>query len=205
MDTIYLISLLVGGFFVLLSIFGGDAGDSDADVDLDLDMDADMDMDLDVDMDADLDAEGIGTDTDIGAGPGFVDLLTLRTLFLFGAFFGLTGMLLTWTGTAEPLAGIIASSMGLVAGFGGNYVIKKVAYEHVSSDVTTHDMKGLTGKVLIPFSGGERGKISLVVKGSEVRLLAQSLDNTSDELFLPGDEVVVVRTDNGIIEVVKPN
>ena len=200
MSTIYLVSLIVGGFFVLLSIFGGDADtDMDADVDIDVDFDADMDADFDGDFDAD------GVASDIGAGPGFVDLLTVRTLFLFAAFFGLTGSLLTWANVVEPLTTIISVSMGLLVGLGGSYLIKKFAYQHVSSDVTTHEMKGLTGKVLIPFTGNERGKISLVVKGNEVRLLAQSLDETSAEVFAPGDEVVVVRTENGIIEVVKPN
>ncbi len=195
MSTIYLVSLLVGGFFVLLSIFGGDA---DADADVDLDVDGDFDVDMDTDMDADI-------DSDIGAGPGFVDLLTLRTLFLFAAFFGLTGSLLNWAGTVEPLTAILATTVGLLVGFGGNYLIKKVAYQHISSDITTRDMKGLTGRVLIPFTGEERGKIKLIVKGNEVRLLARSLDETSSEVFEPGDEVVVVRTENGIIEVVKPN
>ena len=202
MSTIYLVSLLVGGFFILLSIFGGDA-DTDMDGDFDVDTDFDMDADFDGEMEIDVDSGEIGSD--IGAGPGFVDLLTIRTLFLFATFFGLTGMLLTWTGSAEPTTAIIASTLGLTIGFGGNYIIKKIAYQHISSDITTNDMKGMTGKVLIPFSGTERGKISLVVKGNEVRLLARSLDDASEELFAPGDEVVVVRTDNGIIEVVKPN
>ena len=201
MTTIYLLSLIVGGFFVLLSIFGGDA---DTDMDADVDVDIDFDADLDADFDGDIDTDGIASGSDIGAGPGFVDLLTIRTVFLFATFFGLTGSLLTWANTAEPLAMIIAISMGLLVGFGGSYFIKKFAYQHISSDVTTYDMKGLTGKVLIPFTGSERGKISLVVKGSEVRLLAQSLDETSTEVFAPGDEVVVVRTENGVIEVVKP-
>ena len=200
MSTIYLVSLIVGGFFVLLSIFGGDA---DSDVDMDFDVDADFDMDADFDGEIDIDTGDM--DSDIGAGPGFIDLLSIRTLFLFAAFFGLTGMLLTWAGTPEPTVAITASSLGAVIGLGGNYLIKKVAYQHISSDITTQDMKGMTGKVLIPFSGAERGKISLVVKGNEVRLLAQSLDESSNEEFSPGDEVVVVRTENGVIEVVKPN
>ena len=45
MDSVYLISLIVGGFFVLLSIFGG--GDHEADADTDLDFDSDFDGDLD--------------------------------------------------------------------------------------------------------------------------------------------------------------
>ena len=99
----------------------------------------------------------------------------------------------------------MATTMGLISGFGGNYLIKRVAYQHISSDVTTADMKGMTGKVLIPFSGASRGKIRLIVKGTEMRLLARSVDEQSTEEFEPGDEVVVVRTENGVIEVVKPN
>lgn len=196
MESIYLISLIVGGFFVLLSIFGGDA---DADTDADFDLDADADFDLDAG-DGDFEAGA-----DIGAGPGFVDLFTIRALFLFAAFFGLTGTLLSLTDLNPVMTAVLSTSLGLLIGLGGNYIIKRVGYEQVSSDITSADMKGITGKVLIPFSAGERGKISLVVKGNQLRLIARSLDENSTEAFAPGDEVVVVRTDNGVVEVVKPN
>lgn len=208
METVYLVSLIVGGFFVLLSIFGGDA-DTDADTDFDFDTDTDFDLDADFDADADFDTDADGGDTDfhaeVGAGPGLVDLFTIRALFLFAAFFGLTGALLSWAGTGEPLTAGLAASIGLLVGLGGNYLIKRVGYAQVSSDVTLADMRGLTGKVLIPFSAGERGKISLIVKGNQVRLIARPLDDNSDEEFAPGEEVVVVRTENGVAEVVKPN
>ena len=77
MDTVYLISLIVGGFFVLLSIFGGGETDGDAEVE----------ADFDADHDADLSHGDVGT--------GLVDLLSIRALFLFAAFFGLTGFVLT--------------------------------------------------------------------------------------------------------------
>ena len=190
MDTVYLVSLIVGGFFVLLSIFGGDA-EADADVDVDFDVDADFDLD------ADLDGE-------IGAGDGLVDLLSIRALFLFAAFFGLTGKLLSWIGTDATLTALLATAMGIIVGLGGNWFIKRVGYAQVSSDVTIEELKGVTGKVLLPFSGDEKGKISLVVKGNERRLVARSLDESSAEAFEPGDEIVVVRSQNGIVEVVKP-
>ncbi len=196
MESIYLISLIVGGFFVLLSIFGGDA-EADSDVDFDLDADADFDLDAG---DGDFEAG-----TDIGAGPGFVDLFSIRALFLFAAFFGLTGTLLSLTDLNPVMTAVLSTSLGLMIGLGGNYLIKRVGYEQVSSDITAAEMKGITGKVLIPFSAGERGKISLVVKGNQLRLIARSLDENSAEEFAPGDEVVVVRTDNGVVEVVKPN
>ncbi len=196
MDTVYLVSLIVGGFFVLLSIFGGDA-EADADVDFDVEADFDLDADFDADFDADIDAE-------IGAGDGLVDLLSIRALFLFAAFFGLTGKLLTWIGSDATLTAILATAMGLIVGLGGNWLIKRVGYAQVSSDVSTHELKGTTGKVLLPFSGDEKGKISLVVKGNELRLIARSLDDASTESFEAGDEIVVVRSHNGVAEVVKP-
>ena len=202
MDTIYLISLIVGGFFVLLSLFGAD---SDADADVDVDFDADVDMDFDVDTEVDVDGGDFDAHTEIGSGPGLVDLFSIRALFLFAAFFGLTGTLLALIGTGELATAIASIMTGLVVGLGGNYLIKRIGYAHVSSDVSAGELRGVTGKVLIPFTGSERGKISLVVKGSLLRLTARSLDENTLEEFAPGDEVVVVRTDNGVAEVVKPN
>ena len=46
MDTVYWVSLIVGGFFVLLSIFGGTDSEADVDVDADIDMDFDVDADV---------------------------------------------------------------------------------------------------------------------------------------------------------------
>lgn len=200
MDTIYWVSLLVGGFFILLSIFGG-AFDSDADADLDFDADADFDADFDADVDYDFDLHGADFD---GGGPDFVDLFSIRALFLFAAFFGLTGVLLGLAGSAEPFRGISAALMGLLVGLGGNYFIKRVGYAHVSSDITGNDLHGRTGKVLIPFEGDERGKITLEAKGHRLQLMARAFEGEGGP-YEPGDEVVVVRRDGSTVEVVKPN
>lgn len=188
METIYLICLLVGGFFVALSIFGGT--DSDADADLDVEADAGMD--------------GGPDDAGSSDGVGLVDLLSVRTLFLFAAFFGLTGILLSLLGTGEPFTAVLAALVGLVVGLGGNYVIKRIGYEHVSSDVSIADLKGLTGNVLIPFGGAQKGKISLVARGHRLQLVARAFENQTIDVFEAGDEVVVVRVDGNVAEVVKP-
>ncbi len=204
MDPVYWISLIVGGFFVLLSIFG--SGDSEADADVDFDADADLDFDGDADMDLDADADadlhvGYG---DVGAGPGLVDLFTIRALFLFAAFFGLTGVLLSWANTGEPMTAILAGLTGAIIGLGGNYVIKSIGYAHVSSTVTAVDMKGRTGTVIIPFDSDDHGKISLISKGQRLQLVARAFEG-ANETFEPGDEVVVVRVDGRVAEVVKPS
>ena len=200
MDPVYWISMIVGGFFVLLSIFGG--GDADADVDFDADADLDFDTDADMDLDADADADM--HIADVGAGPGLVDLFTIRALFLFATFFGLTGVLLSWANTGELMTAILAGLTGAIVGLGGNYIIKSIGYAHVSSTVTAVDTKGRTGTVIIPFESDDQGKISLISKGQRLQLVARAFEG-ADETFEPGDEVVVVRVDGRVAEVIKPS
>ncbi len=206
MDTVYWISLIVGGFFVLLSIFGG--ADSEADADVDFDADVDVDFDVDVDAEVDFEAEAdVDSDVDIGAsggGPDFIDLFTLRALFLFSAFFGLTGVLLSLASTGEPLTAALAFLTGAIIGLGGNYIIKRVGYAHVSSTLTSTDLKGRTGQVILPFDSTDQGKITLVSKGKRLQLVARAFEEV-EEAFEPGDEVVVVRVDGRVAEVVKPS
>lgn len=203
MNSVYMISLIVGGFFVLLSIFGGGETDSDVDVDADVDMDIDFDADVDIDLDADFDADA-DMDADLGAGVGFVDLLSVRALFLFAAFFGLTGVLLNLFGTAEPLVALLSVGTGLLCGLGGNYLIKRFAYASVSSNVTSKELRGRTAHVLLPFGANDRGKITVLSKGRKLQLIARPLDDESAEAFDQGDEVVIVRLDGTVAEVVKP-
>ena len=204
MDPVYWISMIVGGFFVLLSIFGGGDSDADADVDFDADADLDFDTDADLDLDADADADMHVGSGDVGAGPGLVDLFTIRALFLFAAFFGLTGVLLSLANTGEPMTAVLAGLTGAIVGLGGNYIIKSIGYAHISSTVTAVDMKGRTGTVIIPFDSDDQGKISLISKGQRLQLVARAFEE-ADETFEPGDEVVVVRVDDRVAEVVKPS
>ncbi len=192
METIYLICLLVGGFFVLLSMFG--AGGTDADVE----------FDVDVDTDAGADPSVSGGSQGPWTARGFVDIFSVRALFLFTAFFGLTGTILSLLDSGEPLTVVLAVLVGIVTGLGGNYVIKRVGYEHVSSDVDSNELKGLTGKVTVPFGGERKGKISLVARGHRLQLVARAFENQTIDTFGPGDDVVVVRIDGAIVEVVKP-
>lgn len=207
MDTVYLVSLIVGGFFVLLSIFGGAESDADVDADADFDFEADHDLDFDADHDFDVDADhdfDVAGHADIGSGPGLVDLFSVRALFLFAAFFGLTGTLLTWLEASELWTLTASILTGLAIGLGGNWLIKTVGYRTVSSTHTARELLGSTARVLIPFEGTQKGKITLVAKGQRLQILASSFDEDSPS-FEPGDEVVVVRMEGSVARVVKPD
>ncbi len=181
MDALYWINLIVGGVFVLLSLLGGGDADMDADVDAELDLD---------------------TEADLGAGSGWVDLFSLRTVFLFAAFFGLCGVLLPLADVAGITRLIASLGVGLTVGIGGNYIIKRVGYAHISSEVTASDLKGRTAEVIIPFSHSDKGKIVLVTKGQRMQFLARGFEGVED-VFTEGEEVVVVRMEGAVAEVVK--
>ena len=202
MESIYLISLIVGGFFVVLSVLGG--GDTDSDADFDFDADIDVDADFDLSSDGSMDADGFDFGGAHSGDVGVIDLLSVRTLFLFAAFFGLTGVLLNYFGGSEPSTAVLSTLTGLVIGLGGNFIIKKFAYQSVSSQVTQHVLKGKTAKVILPFGNNDSGKILLEAQGKRVQLIARSLGDDPEESFGPGDEVVIVRTDGRVAEVVKP-
>ena len=183
MGTVYLVSLIAGGIFVLLSLFGGGEADVDTDIDADMDLDADF-------------------DSDISSGPGFVDILSLRMVFLFLCFFGLSGTTLPLVGL--PFWSVLTLSLvlGAFVGIAGSYAIKRIAYAHVSSEVNANDLQGMAGKVLIPFDALDKGKISLVAKGQRMQLTACAFEE-AEEGYEVGDEVVIVHMNGRIAEVVK--
>ena len=93
---------------------------------------------------------------------------------------------------------------GLVVGLGGNLAIKRIGYRSVSSNVEGADLHGCTGKVLVPFEGGEKGKILLIAKGHRMQLVARAFEDVP-ETFERGEEVVVVRMNGAVAEVLRPD
>lgn len=209
MDAIYLICLLVGGFFVLLSMFGGhDTASSDMHVGAGIGHDVGHLGGHDVGHVGGHDvahASGQGTLTAAEApGPGLVDIFSVRTLFLFAAFFGLSGTLLSLEDAGEPFTALVSLLVGSIIGIGGNYAIRRITEARVSSSLDDTELCGHTGRVLLPFEGAEKGKIQVEAKGRRVQLIARAMDQEMEETFRPGDEVVVVRMHGAIAEVVKP-
>ena len=58
--------------------------------------------------------------------------------------------------------------------------------------------------MIIPFDSDDQGKISLISKGQRLQLVARAFEG-ADETFEPGDEIVVVRVNGRVAEVVKPS
>ncbi len=207
----YAFSLALGGVLLGASILMGgqddadaDAGGADADFDADFDADLDMDADVggDMDLHADVDAHadfGHGqqalvhvSDAAHGDAAGFLTaFLSLRFWTFALTFFGLTGVVLTGLALASSGAAAgLAIAMGLGTGQGAVAAFRALGNTKESEAATTRDYIGLTGRVLLGFGPGQKGKVRVVVKNTTVDLLA-----TSDEQvpFETGDQALVVQ------------
>jgi len=195
--ALYVFSLVLGGGFLALSVFGdllGGHGDVEMDADLGgfdghLELDAGG-MDLDaggMDMDAggfDMDAGGVEMDVghldvdashaELSADAGHLatKILSIRTVFysLFG--FGAVGMLLTlWT--QNPF---LTAAFAIVGGFSSGTVINTVFGFVKRSESGTiqgeESYAGVQGRVIIPIKAEVPGRVVVERAGRRVRLRA---------------------------------
>lgn len=117
-------------------------------------------------------------------------LLSVRVWTYLLAFGGATGLLLRYvTPVAEPWRALVALLVGGIAAAFAHTVIARAANGGPSGTVTSDDLQGRTGGVLVPFGRGATGKVRVCVAGSDVDLLA-----TTDERepLRSGEEVLVV-------------
>lgn len=151
MDAFYLISLVVGGGLLGISLFAGDA-----DADFDLDMNGDMDL---------------------GGDSQAFRLLSLRTLayFLFGIGATGTAMLrLAGAGAWESL--IVALPVGLLLGVLAESVFRYLRRTDSGEQIGEAAYVGLDARVTVPLRPDRPGKV-LVTRGARTQeLLARSFD-----------------------------
>jgi membrane protein implicated in regulation of membrane protease activity len=160
MLSLYLIALLVGGFLLALSMFGGGH-----------DADADVSADADVDADADIDGGHDGFD----AALAWLPVASLRFWTFFAAFFGLTGLVLDLGKLTGPWLGLgLATGVGYLCGASMTAIVRRLRRERVDSSLSADDCVGETARVVLPVSSGRAGKIRLEIKGRTIELVAET-------------------------------
>jgi hypothetical protein len=151
MDTFYLISLIVGGGLLALSLFAGDA-----------EVDVDMDM---------------GGDPAVGGDSQAFRIFSLRSLayFLFGIGAAGTAMVtLADAGAWRSLA--IALPVGLVLSVMAESVFRYLKRTESGDQVGEAAYVGLGARVTVPLRRDQAGKV-LVTRGARTQeLLARSFD-----------------------------
>ncbi len=117
--------------------------------------------------------------------------LLLLASIRFWAFtflaFGLVGTLLRFFNFAGPIASaIIAGVAGVLAGGISATVVKRLQGQGTSSVSNDREVVGHIGRVIVPPSTENRGKVRVSVRGSFVDYVARSAET------LEADEAVVV-------------
>lgn len=213
MLPIYVGSLAFGSVLIAASLLLGHGDDAEAgadghaDLDGDADLDADAEVHADLDGDAELDADahveadahGDGVGHAAGAGEAlWLPFLSIRFWTFALASFGLTGLLLRLPGLAEPLAGIIATLMGLAVGTGVAYTFRTLQRQSVSGTVGLTHIRGEEAQVMLPVARGKLGKVRLLIDGQYVDLPARTQDERS---LNRGEVALVVQVEEGVAQV----
>ncbi|MGI9037753.1 MAG: hypothetical protein ACR2GQ_02720 [Gemmatimonadota bacterium] len=184
METVYVISLVVGGGIALLSAFGDflDVG-TDADLDLDLELDADVDAGLDAGH----------------AGAPSAAIFSLRALVftLFG--FGAVGTALTALGAnpTSPVTMALSVLSGLLVGFAVGSFLAYLKRSDTPARAGDATFRGAIGRVTLPIGAAAPGQV-VVRRGNRehaIRALPHASAGSDPAAWR---QVVVVEMRDGI-------
>lgn len=173
MFTLYLISAIVSGILILLTLLGADH-----------DHDAHFEVGH---------VEGGGhEEAPIGY---WLPFLSLRFYTYLCAGFGITGLLLEWLSPDSPLLnGWVAGFVGLLAGSGVWLLVKILRRTESDSSSHEQDFLGKEAQVLVTIQGKTAGRVRVTSKGDIIDLLAIS---DEPEPIVPGSSVVIVAMEDG--------
>lgn len=177
MLLVYIVSAIVAGVLVLLSLFGAEH-DSDTHLDITTGHDGTFEHDQ-----------------------GFwLPFFSLRFYTYFFAAFGTTGLLLHYFTDVGTVAGAwIAGIVGMVAGLSIAIMIRLLRVTETTTSAKDKDVLGKEGTVLVAIRGSNPGRIRCTVKGDIIDFLAIS---DQPDAIEPGEMVVVVAMENGRAQVV---
>lgn len=203
MLELYISTLIIGGGMLAFSAFSGGDFSSDADVDTNVDIDSNLDIDTDFDADTDAPHDAFehiphsieSVNHSIApanqSGVDAIKLLSLRSFTYFSAFFGLTGTVMTWIGSAFITTLLSAIFSGSVAVFFGYKLMAYLKSSESGQALSTRSFIGRKAKVIIPITPNKMGKILVEISGQNVELTAK-VASPDDNSFAPRDTVLIV-------------
>ncbi len=198
MTWIFLAFAMFGGAFLLPMLLGGlDAGEFDVDADIELgELDA---GDLGAaDFGSDLAGSDFGGSDLLGAlGDLLGGLLSLRSIVMFSAFFGSSGLVLAAVGYPTAVGLPTALVIGLFAAVVNSALYGFLVRSNISSQITDQSLEGRPGHVVLPIESGRKGKVRIDLNGQPHFIVAKSYDDRSHESMPVGEPVVVVQIDQG--------
>ncbi len=137
-----------------------------------------------------------GADHHAQQGPGVLSTRSVTYgLFAFG-FVGTALHALRLAG--EPLALGVAVAAGAAATLGVGTALRRLGDPAASGEAELLEARGRSGRVVVPLSREQRGKVRVQIKGQAVDILA----TTSGDELKTGADVVVVDVRGDVAEVV---
>lgn len=162
MLVVYLITLIVGGGLLAVTLVLGGDGDGHGHVGGDGHGGVDPHADQAAAADALL---------------GWLPVTSLRFWTFFAAFFGLTGTLLTtWVGTGFVPSLAMSVGVGYLSGIAMDRAMRVLRRTDSDSTVGERDLVGAAVEVLLPVASGKTGKVRAQIKGRAVDLMAETSD-----------------------------
>lgn len=186
-ESLYLVAMIIGGGFVVVSAFAGGGGH-----------DADGDHEIEVDPEGQAHPSS-DTDLDTQRGARFRPLSSFKFWTFFAAFFGLTGFIFTKLSVAPIITLPTAIVMGAIFGLMVSGSLHRLSHRQTSSHVGIDRVVGNEGEVLVAVRGAVPGKVRILVGGRAVDYLAVS---DVDERMEPGARVLIVAVSEQKIKVV---
>ncbi len=180
METIYLICLIFGGFFLAVSIFAG--------------AEAETDFSFNVEGDA----------ADAPAGEGLISAaqyFSFRNIVFFTAFFGLAGVILSKLSTPALPTFLAAITLGGCAGAFSHKLMSYLKSSESGESLDTESLAGLTAKALVDIAENRKGKIRVQMQDRTFQLIAQLADVAKEKQIKHGQPVIILRVENGIAHV----
>lgn len=200
MLALYLICLIFGGVFLIVTLMSG--SDIDSDIDIHGDFSGDLNADLSTDLDGDL-----STDADVD-GEGLADavkFLSFRNIVFFLAFFGLSGVCLTLLKTSAVISLITSVVMGAFAGLLVHKLMHYLKRTESGSTMNLRSIEGTKAKVVIGLSRQRLGKIAIHTGEQFLQVLAKVAEESDKDHFSPGEIVTVVRIEGDLALVAEEN
>ncbi|MCW5947244.1 MAG: NfeD family protein [Fimbriimonadales bacterium] len=170
----YVMTAVIGGVLIIVSLFGGEHDHS-------LDHDSDLSVDKEFDT--------------------WLPFFSLRFWTYLCLGFGLTGLLLTlFTDLAAPMTAGISGGVGLLCGLAIAYTMRWLRVSETNSSASEADLIGAEAKVLVQLRPESPGKIRANIKGELIDLVA--LADEKDSIGV-GEQVMIVSIDGDRAKVVR--
>lgn len=203
MFTLYLACLIFGGALLIFTLFFGSHTDTDSDIDIGSDVHFHVDHEIASDVDTSIDSEmHFDSETDITpASEGLSAALkyfSLRNFVFFTAFFGLTGVVLSFQKIPGWMTFITSMLMGFFTALTGYKALNYFKKNEVTSTTDLRQLEGMSVKVIVDLSRTHPGKIMVTTPDQNIQLVAQIARESSKDQFNHGEEALITQIKNGM-------